>query len=65
MNLPNLDKMYPQEEEKVFSTCSNCKEDIMEGYDFVFNYNHDFCNIECFLEQAYKEGDITRGVAGE
>lgn len=52
MGLPNYDvwKLSPQNEAKAIDTCDNCKSDIYEGDEVLFDNEHHvvYCSKECF-----------------
>lgn len=65
MNLPNLDKVFPQEEPIQFSTCKFCSTEIFIGDEIVDPAGYLFCDRACMATELLKIGLARTVVAGE
>ena len=65
MNLPNLDRMFPQEEPITFSKCTFCSTEIFIGDEIVNHASYLFCDRICMATDLLRSGLATSVVAGE
>ena len=52
-------------DEKLYSKCIYCEEDIYEGQEFIESYGYDFCDEDCYIKQAIEDTTIARRIAGD
>lgn len=65
MNLPNLDKMFPQDEPIQFSQCQFCSTEIFIGDQIVNHAGYLFCDRICMATELLKSGLATTEIAGK
>lgn len=65
MNLPDIDKMYPQEEPILFCNCAFCSTEIFIGERVVIYDDLNYCDRICMATELLKNGDAKQVFAGE
>lgn len=65
MNLPNLDKMFPQDEPIQFSECRFCGTEVNIGDEVVKHGDYLFCDRICMATDLLKSGLAVTVRAGE